>query len=93
MALATDKLVYFFGNGRADGDARMRTLLGGKGANLAEMTTLGVPVPAGFTITTEVCAHYYENNKTYPEKLKEQVLDNIKLLEESMGMKFGDKGL
>lgn len=90
MVATTEKLVYFFGSGVSEGDATMRELLGGKGANLAEMTTLEVPVPAGFTITTEVCAHYYEHSKQYPDYLKEQVLENIKKLEESMGMKFGD---
>lgn len=60
------KMVYFFGAGKADGTAEMRNLLGGKGANLAEMTNLGIPVPAGFTITTEVCTAYYENNKQWP---------------------------
>ena len=67
------KLVYFFGNGKADGDAGMKNLLGGKGANLAEMASLGLPVPPGFTITTEVCTHYYANGRRYPAALKEQV--------------------
>ena len=60
------KYVYFFGNKKAEGSAKMKDLLGGKGANLAEMTSLGVPVPPGFTISTEVCAEYYANNKKYP---------------------------
>ena len=90
MTVATDKLVYFFGKKETEGTVDMRTLLGGKGANLAEMTRLGVPVPAGFTITTEVCDLYYKNNKQYPEALKEQVLTNIAKLEDDMGLKFGD---
>ena len=66
------KMVYFFGGGKADGNAEMKNLLGGKGANLAEMANLGVPVPPGFTITTEVCTYYYQNKKTYPKGLKEE---------------------
>lgn len=67
------KWVYTFGNGQAEGDASMRNLLGGKGANLAEMNVVGLPVPPGFTVTTEVCTYYYANNKTYPADLKDQV--------------------
>ncbi|MFO0351125.1 MAG: PEP/pyruvate-binding domain-containing protein, partial [Alphaproteobacteria bacterium] len=67
------KWVYGFGGGKADGSAKMKELLGGKGANLAEMASLGLPVPPGFTITTEVCTHFYKNGKTYPEALKAQV--------------------
>ena len=67
------KWVYAFGRGRAEGTAAMRDLLGGKGANLAEMCNLGLPVPPGFTITTEVCTHFYANAKTYPKDLAEQV--------------------
>lgn len=67
------KWVYTFGNGSAEGDATMRNLLGGKGANLAEMNKVGLPVPPGFTVTTEVCTYYYDNNNTYPADLKEQV--------------------
>ena len=63
------KYVYLFGNGTADGTAKMKNLLGGKGANLAEMNLLGIPVPAGFTITTEVCTHYYNNNCEFPNNL------------------------
>ncbi len=85
------KWVYTFGDGAAEGQADMRNLLGGKGANLAEMCRVGVPVPPGFTITTEVCTYYYENNKTYPEDLKQQVLDALKFIENKMGYKFGDK--
>ena len=66
----TKKYVYIFGKGKAEGNAKMKNLLGGKGANLAEMTNLNMPVPAGFTISTEVCTYYYDNNKTYPKSLK-----------------------
>src|SRR5262245_40949324 len=72
-ASAKAKWVYRFGNGKAEGRAGMRNLLGGKGAGLAEMANLGLPVPPGFTITTAVCSHYYENGKTYPKDLKQQV--------------------
>ncbi len=84
------KRVYFFGGGTAEGNATMKNLLGGKGSNLAEMTNIGVPVPAGFTITTEVCAEFYTSGSTFPEGLKEEVLEDIKKAEESMGAKFGD---
>ncbi len=84
------KYVYFFGNKHADGDGSMKNLLGGKGAGLAEMTNLGIRVPAGFTITTDVCTYYYEHNKKYPDSLKNEVRDNIKKMEEAMGSKFGD---
>ena len=67
------KYVYFFGGGKADGRADMKDLLGGKGANLAEMTNIGLPVPAGFTITTEVCTYFYANDRKYPAELKDQV--------------------
>jgi len=85
------KYVYSFGNGQAEGRADMKELLGGKGANLAEMDLLKLPVPAGFTITTEVCTYYYENNKTYPKELKKQVDEALKKVEKIMGRKFGDK--
>ena len=68
------KWVYTFGDGKAEGNATMRNLLGGKGANLAEMSSIGVPVPPGFTITTEACVYYYNNNKAYSEELKQQVM-------------------
>jgi pyruvate,orthophosphate dikinase len=84
------KYVYFFGNGRADGNAKMKTLLGGKGANIAEMTKLGIPVPPGFTITTEICTLYYKNNRKYPEELKMQVENAIAKVERMMGKEFGD---
>ncbi len=85
-----DKNVYFFGNGKADGHGKMKDLLGGKGAGLAEMTNSGVAVPAGFTITTEVCDSFYKNNKTLSAQLDAEVNANIKNLEATMGMKFGD---
>jgi pyruvate,orthophosphate dikinase len=88
--MAKQKFVYFFGEGKAEGDAKMKDLLGGKGANLAEMTNLGIPVPPGFTISTEVCAAYYENKQKYPEGLEKEVLDNLARLEKVMGKKLGD---
>ncbi len=88
--MADEKLVYFFGDGRAEGRADMKEKLGGKGANLAEMTNLGVPVPPGFTISTEVCDIYYKNNNQYPDSLKEEVEKNLKKLEDLMGKKLGD---
>ena len=87
------KLVYFFGNGRADGNAGMKNLLGGKGANLAEMSghkKLRLPVPPGFTITTEVCTLFYENKRKYPKELKGQVDAAMAKVEKIMGKKFGD---
>lgn len=84
------KYVYFFGAGKADGKSEMKNLLGGKGANLAEMTNLGMPVPAGFTITTEVCTRYYENNRKYPQELSAQVEAAMAKVEKIMGKKFGD---
>src|SRR5882757_1420721 len=85
------KWVYGFGNGKADGRADMRNLLGGKGANLAEMSVLGLPVPPGFTITTELCSHYYDNGRTYPDELKTQVQAALGAIESVVGAKFGDK--
>ncbi|MBT3603852.1 MAG: pyruvate, phosphate dikinase [Candidatus Latescibacteria bacterium] len=84
------KYVYFFGDGKAEGQADMKNLLGGKGANLAEMSGIGIPVPAGFTITTEVCTYYYDHGKKYPAALEAQVLENVAALEKAMGSKFGD---
>ncbi len=84
------KYVYFFGGGKADGKAEMKNLLGGKGANLAEMVNLGITVPPGFTITTEVCTLYYKNNKKYPKELKAQVDAAMAKVEKIMGKKFGD---
>ncbi len=84
------KWVYTFGNGKAEGDANMRNLLGGKGANLAEMNKVGMPVPPGFTVTTEVCTYYYANNNTYPSDLKDQVRSAVAGVEAIMGKKFAD---
>ena len=85
-----NKMVYFFGGGKGEGNAKMKNLLGGKGANLAEMAKLGVPVPPGFTITTEVCTHFYQNKKTYPKGLKEKVAESMRKIEKIMGKSFGD---
>ena len=82
--------VYGFGGGSADGDAKMKNLLGGKGANLAEMSALGLPVPPGFTITTEACVHYYSNDKTYPAHLEDQVRAGLAKVEAITGKVFGD---
>src|ERR1700719_1496203 len=85
------KWVYAFGGGKAEGKAKMRDLLGGKGANLAEMSNLGLPVPPGFTITTAVCTHFYENRKTYPKDLKKQVEAALARLGKLAGKNFGDR--
>src|SRR5262245_17059210 len=87
---AAKKWVYRFGGGRAEGKAEMRNLLGGKGAGLAEMSNLGLPVPPGFTITTEVCTHFYASGKKYPAELKQQVADGLAHIESIVGAKFGD---
>src|ERR1700686_1447977 len=84
------KWVYAFGGGKAAGRASMRNLLGGKGAGLAEMAHLGLPVPPGFTITTEVCSHFYDNGKTYPKDLKAQVDAALAAVGRITGKKFGD---
>jgi len=84
------KYVYFFGSGKAEGRADMKELLGGKGANLAEMTNIGLPVPAGFTLTTEVCTYYYDHDRTYPPELKAEVTDAMRRTEAAMSAKFGD---
>ena len=84
------KWVYFFGAGKAEGDGTWRDLLGGKGAGLAEMTKIGLPVPAGFTISTETCDYYYQNGKKYPAELNKQVLDNVARLEKVTKKKLGD---
>src|SRR5215470_15515934 len=84
------KSVYLFGNKKADGDGSMKPLLGGKGANLAEMSRIGLPVPPGFTITTEVCTHYYENKRTFPKTLDNQVKNGVAFIENIMGTSFGD---
>ena len=83
------KYVYTWGAGRADGDGSMKALLGGKGANLAEMTRIGLPVPPGFTITTEVCTYFYANRKTYPKQLQAQMEAGVANMERIMGTRFG----
>ena len=83
------KLVYFFGAGKADGSGLMKELLGGKGAGLAEMTNLGIPVPPGFSITTEVCTYYYQNGEKYPATLEGEIKSALSKVEEVMGAKFG----
>ncbi len=85
-----EKMVYFFGERRTEGNAGMRNLLGGKGSNLAEMANLGIDVPAGFTISTEVCTSYYENKGKYPKGLREEVTENMRKMEEVMNARFGD---
>ncbi|MCE1227395.1 MAG: pyruvate, phosphate dikinase [Geobacteraceae bacterium] len=85
-----EKYVYFFGNGKAEGRADMKNLLGGKGANLAEMTSIGLPVPPGFTISTDVCTYYYANGETYPTSLNDEVEANLKQVEGIMDRVFGD---
>jgi len=85
-----NKHVYRFGGGEADGDKSMKELLGGKGANLAEMSTIGLPVPAGFTISTEVCHYYSSNNSVWPKGLKKQVKDGVSFIESNMNMRLGD---
>jgi pyruvate, orthophosphate dikinase len=84
------KYVYHFGNGKADGDGKMKALLGGKGANLAEMSRIGLPVPPGFTISTEVCTYFYAHKRTYPAALDAQIDEGIRRMERIMGTKFGD---
>ncbi|MEX2559514.1 MAG: PEP/pyruvate-binding domain-containing protein, partial [Pirellulales bacterium] len=84
-----EKYVYSFGPGGTDGDAGMRDLLGGKGANLAEMTKIGLPVPAGFTIGTNVCTYYYAHDRGYPPELKDAVAAAMAKVEKEMGAKFG----
>lgn len=84
------KYVYTWGNGKADGDGKMKPLLGGKGANLAEMTRIQLPVPPGFTITTEVCTYFYDHKRTYPAELQSQIEAGVRNMEKIMGTKFGD---
>jgi pyruvate,orthophosphate dikinase len=86
------KFVYFFGAGKAEGTGQMKELLGGKGAGLAEMINLGIPVPAGFTVTTEVCTHFNQTGGKFPEGLEGQVQSALARVEEAMGAKFGDRG-
>lgn len=85
------KFVYSFGDGKSEGDSSMKNLLGGKGANLAEMSNMGLPVPLGFTITTEVCDIYYKNNKNFPDSLKIEVENALQVIEKKLGAKFGDE--
>src|SRR5215813_639032 len=84
------KWVYRFGSGKAEGRADMRNLLGGKGANLAEMSSLGLPVPPGFTVTTELCTYFYDNKETYPPELKDEVDTALTAVEKTVGTSFGD---
>ncbi len=90
QAACAPKLVYGFGDGAAEGNGSMKNTLGGKGANLAEMCTLGLPVPPGFTITTDVCVHYYQHGKTLDQCLKDQVSEALAQVEKAVGMQFGD---
>ena len=87
---SSTKRVYTFGNGTADGDAGMKTLLGGKGANLAEMSSIGLSVPAGFTVTTDTCAAFHENDGQLPEGCWEEMMEGLANVEECMGKKLGD---
>lgn len=84
------KSVYCFGKNNSDGQADIKNLLGGKGANLAEMAKLGIPVPAGLTITTDVCNYYYNNDQKFPINLEEEVKEALQKVELDMGKKFGD---
>ena len=86
----TPQYVYYFGEGHADGAGNMKPLLGGKGANLHEMTRIGLPVPPGFTITTEVCSYFYDHNRSYPSELKAHVANGLARIEKSIGKKLGD---
>ena len=88
--MGAEKFVYLFGGGKADGNEKMKNLLGGKGANLAEMCLLGIPVPAGFTVTTECCTAYFENNSKLPAALTGQVMSALAKTEAIMGMKYGN---
>src|SRR5947199_5190993 len=85
-----NQYVYFFGGNAAEGNGKMKDLLGGKGANLAEMALIGLPVPAGFTLTTEVCNYYTEHNRQYPPEVRGQVEEALRKTEQAMGAKFGD---
>jgi pyruvate,orthophosphate dikinase len=91
MATKSEKYVYLFGNKKADGNGGMKPLLGGKGANLAEMSRIGLPVPPGFTITTEVCTYYYQHKRSYPKALEAQARNGVQFIEKIMGTRFGDK--
>src|SRR6187455_2243418 len=85
------RYLYYFGDGHADGKGTMKALLGGKGANLHEMTRIGLPVPPGFTITTEVCSYFYDHNRSYPPQLKAQVAAAMAKVEKSTGKRFSDQ--
>src|ERR1700758_3435616 len=85
----TPKYVYYFGDGRADGSGKMKPLLGGKGANLAEMTRIGLPVPPGFTITTELCTYFYEHKRSYPPQLEKELTAALEKVEKSVQKKLG----
>src|SRR5262252_1801041 len=87
---STTKYVYAFGGGRADGDGKMKDVLGGKGAGLAEMSRAGVPVPPGFTISTEVCNIYFQNKNMVPQEINDEILQALNKLQEQMGKKLGD---
>src|SRR4029077_638815 len=91
MEAAMAKWVYTFGDGKAEGGAEMRDLLGGKGANLAEMASLGLPVPPGFNIHNEVCSYFYQHDKSYPGDLKQQVEAALGYVGKVAGRKFGDR--
>src|SRR3954447_12117036 len=84
------KYVYYFRDRPPEGNAKMKEILGGKGAGLAEMTNIGVPVPPGFTISTAVCTYFYDHDKTYPPELRDQVAGNLATVEASVGRKLGD---
>ncbi len=88
--MSKNKLVYNFGDGKSEGDVSMKNLLGGKGANLAEMSNLALPVPPGFTITTEVCDIYYKNNRNFPVELEFQISESIAKIEKKLQANFGD---
>jgi len=90
VEFVSDKYVYFFGSGETEGGADMRNLLGGKGANVAEMTRIGIPVPPGFTITTEVCTYFMQHDGSYPDSLANDVRESIARLEKTIGRRFGD---
>src|SRR6266550_4203599 len=85
------KFVYYFGESKADGNGKMKPLLGGKGANLAEMTRIGLPVPPGFTISTEVCTYFYAHNRSYPRTMQAAVEEGIRRMKRIMGTTSGDK--
>ena len=89
-ASRSSKMIYYFGKTKTEGDGSKKAVLGGKGANLAEMTSIGLPVPPGFTITTEVCDLYYKNKRKLPSGLLDSVRKNVKMLEKELGKKFGD---